>query len=59
MGIKTGATARLIQPEIKGTVLERRITPADDIELLLAWTDADGTEHQRWFADEQLQEVAE
>mgnify|MGYP000747613696 CR=1 FL=1 len=55
--MKAGTTVRLIQPEIRGQVLERRVTPADDIELLVSYTDASGETHTRWFADEQIEEV--
>lgn len=56
--MKTGTQVRLIQPEIRGQVMERRINPdTDDIELLVGWTDQAGEEHRRWFPEAQLQEV--
>lgn len=59
MTIKTGATARLIQPEVRGRIVERRINPdTDEIELQLQWTDAAGETHARWFPESQLEEVA-
>ncbi len=56
--MKAGSTARLIQPEIKGEVKERRINPAtDELELLLEWTDEAGQRVQRWFDADKLEEV--
>lgn len=57
--MKAGTTVRLIQPEIKGQVQERRINPAtDELELLVEWTDADGQCVQRWFEADQLEVAA-
>lgn len=58
MPIKTGATARLKPPpEIRGTVVERRINPAtDELELLLEWSEG-GEPLRRWFDADQLEEV--
>ena len=56
--MKAGTQVRLIQPVIEGQVKERRINPADDeLEVLVAYTDADGQPAERWFRPEQLQEV--
>ena len=56
--MKTGSTVRLIQPEIRGQVRERRINPqTDELELLVAWTDAAGETVQRWFDADRLEEV--
>jgi hypothetical protein len=55
--MKAGTTARLIQPEIKGQIKERRFTPSDELEYLLEWTEADGNTVARWFAAAQLEEV--
>jgi hypothetical protein len=56
--MKTGAQVRVIQPVIEGSVIARRINPAtDDIELLVAYTDAANECHERWFAASQLEEV--
>jgi hypothetical protein len=55
MFMKTGATVRLIQPEIKGEVKERRINAADETELLVEWTDASGEVVTRWFLETQLE----
>lgn len=57
--MKAGDTARLIQPVIEGQVMERRINPdTDDIELRLAWTDAAGERNERWFPEQQLEQVS-
>jgi len=55
--MKAGTTARLIQPEIKGQIKERRVTSADELEYLLEWTETDGNTVARWFAAAQLEEV--
>lgn len=55
MAIKTGDTARLKQPEIKGKVKERFIGDDDRIRLKLEFVDADGTTTERWFDEDQLE----
>ncbi len=57
--MKTGTPVRLIQPVVQGVVKERRITRADDIELLVEWTEAGGQTVERWFAESQLEQVQE
>lgn len=57
--MKAGSTVRLIQPEIRGEIKERRLNPAtDELEALVEWTDASGAKVQRWFDLNQLEEVA-
>lgn len=57
--MKAGTTVRLIQPEIKGQVTQRRINPmTDELELLVEWTDADGQLVQRWFDADKLEVAA-
>lgn len=56
--IKKGATVRLVQPEIAGPVLDRRINAdTDEIELLVQFAGADGATQQRWFAADRLEIV--
>lgn len=57
--MKTGTTVRLIQPEIRGVVKERRINPTtDELELRVEWTEQEGGEPvSRWFDASALQEV--
>lgn len=56
MAIKTGDTARLKQPEIKGTVKQRVIDDdTDRIRLKLEYTEPDGTVTERWFDEDQLE----
>lgn len=56
--MKTGTPVRLIQPVIAGVVKERRINPAtDELELLVEWTESDGQVVQRWFTEDQLEQV--
>ncbi len=58
--IKKGATVRLVQPEIAGPVLDRRINAdTDEIEVLVQFAGADGEQQQRWFAADRLEIVAE
>lgn len=55
--MKTGTTVRVVQPPpIEGVVVERRIV-ADEVEHLVEWAE-DGQRVQRWFAADQLEEVA-
>jgi hypothetical protein len=57
MAIKTGATVRLIQPEIKGTVKQRRINEGtDEVEVLVEWEEG-GQPVQRWLDATQVEEV--
>ncbi len=56
--MKTGTTVRVVQPVIEGVVKNRRINPADELELLVEWAE-DGQPVERWFAADQLQPVAE
>lgn len=55
--LKTGAKARVKPtPPIEGTVVDRRINKErDELELLLAWTEADGDVVQRWFDADELE----
>lgn len=57
--MKTGTTVRLIQPEIRGMVKERRINPTtDELELRIEWVEQEGGEPvSRWFDADALQEV--
>lgn len=55
MPLKTGDPARLIQPEIKGTVKKRAIGDDDQVRLLLEFTDPDGQVTERWFDESQLE----
>lgn len=57
MPIKTGATVRLIQPEIKGAVLKREIGDDDRTRVLVEWTDASGEVTRRWFDESDLEIV--
>lgn len=57
--MKTGTPVRLIQPVIQGVVKERRITPDDQIELLVEWSEPDGQTAERWFLESQLEQVSE
>ena len=55
--MKTGSTVRLIQPEIRGLVKERRINPvSDEIELLVEWSE-DGQPVRRWIDADLIEEV--
>lgn len=59
MTIKTGATVRLIQPELRGQIVERRINAdSDELELLVEWAE-DGQPVRRWVDADQLEEVAQ
>lgn len=58
MSIKTGATVRIVQPEIRGQVVRREIADDDQVRALVRYVDpADGSQHERWFAEAQIEEV--
>lgn len=58
MTLKSGTPVRLIQPEIRGEVIQRRINETTDaLEVLVSYADAGGETHQRWFAADQVEEV--
>ena len=57
MALKTGSTVRLIQPEIRGEVIERRISTDDELELLVEWQE-DGQPVRRWIDADRVEEVA-
>lgn len=57
MPIKTGATVRLIQPVIEGTVKKREIGDDDRVRVLVEWTDPSGETTQRWFDESELEAV--
>lgn len=56
MAISVGDTAKLIQPVVKGQVIDTRYNKdAKQLEHLLEYTGEDGDAHQRWFLDSQLE----
>ena len=55
MAIKKGDTVRLIQPEIKGTVMERTVGDDDRIKVRVEWTEPSGETTSRWFHEEELE----
>ena len=58
MALKTGASVRLIQPEIRGQIVERRINKdTDELELLVEWQE-DGQPVRRWIDADLIEEVA-
>lgn len=57
MTLKTGSAVRLIQPEIRGEVIERRISNDDELELLVEWQE-DGQPVRRWIDADRVEEVA-
>lgn len=57
MSIRAGATVRLIQPELRGVVLERRIHPeTDELEVLVEF-DEGGSPVRRWIDADRVEEV--
>ena len=57
MALKTGAAVRLIQPELRGEIVERRISNDDELELLVEWQE-DGQPVRRWIDADRVEEVA-
>lgn len=55
--MKTGTSVRLVQPEIRGRIVERRINPAtDELEVLVEWTE-DGQPVRRWLDVDRLEQL--
>lgn len=50
---KTGEEVRQIVTPIEGTVVERKVDGDDDL-FLVAWVDADGSEHSRYFREDEI-----
>ena len=57
MAMKTGSAVRLIQPEIRGEIVERRISNDDELELLVEWQEG-GQPVRRWIDADKVEEVA-
>lgn len=58
MAIKIGATVRLVQPEIRGQVVDRRISPEDELEILLEWQE-NSEPVRRWIDLDRVEEIAQ
>ena len=57
--MKNGSKARLVPKIIEGEIAETRWSNERDCkEFLLRWADADGSAHERWFLEAELEEVA-
>lgn len=57
--IPKGTPVRQRVPAIEGVVNDTRFNGEhDELEYLVAWTDAGGEPHERWFLASQLQEIA-
>lgn len=56
MAIPNGATVRQIVPVISGQVVQKRFhDESDQLEYLVAYTDADGQPQSRWFLESQIE----
>ena len=51
---KKGDVVELVVLAPKGPVQSLRMQEDGTVECLVAWVDADGVEHQRWFAEDVL-----
>ncbi len=51
---KKGDVVKLITVVPEGPVQSIRMTEEGVVQYLVAWTDADGITHERWFDEEQL-----
>jgi uncharacterized protein YodC (DUF2158 family) len=51
---KKGDVVELAVCAPKGPVQALRMLEDGTVECLVAWVDADGAEHQRWFAEDSL-----
>ncbi|PPQ42182.1 hypothetical protein [Rhodopseudomonas palustris] len=58
MSLKVGDAARIPHSTFTGTIAEQRFDPKEGTrEVLFVWTDADGVEQHRWFAEDQLEVI--
>lgn len=56
MAIPNGATVRQIVPVISGQVEQKRFhDESDQLEYLVAYTDADGHPQSKWFLESQIE----
>jgi hypothetical protein len=51
---KKGDTVRLSAVLPQGPVVALRMDEDGNVSYLVEWTDADGAQQQRWFAESQL-----
>lgn len=57
--MKTGDKVKVIQPVIEGPITDTQYNKdAQCLEHLIVW-DFEGETHQRWFLENQLQQVAD
>ena len=60
MKMKTGDEARLIQPVIQGSIVETEYDKdKEQLKHLLEYKDVDDEVKQRWFAEDELEQVVE
>lgn len=56
--MEEGQQVRLIQPVIQGQITDTRYNKdAKQLEHLVAYTDAQGETHERWFLESELEAV--
>ena len=56
--MQAGQVARLVIPEIKGTIIDTTYNKETfGLDHLLEWTGADGEINRRWFAEGELEGV--
>lgn len=56
MAIPNGANVRQIVSVISGQVVQKRFhDESDQLEYLVAYTDADGQPQSRWFLESQIE----
>ena len=51
---KKGDVVKLKAVVPTGPILSMRMTEDGDVECLVGWTDVDGVQQERWFAQTQL-----
>lgn len=54
---KKGDVVRLKTVVPQGAIQKMRMDDDGNVEYFIAWTDADGTPQERWFAENSLQLV--
>lgn len=56
---KKKSLVRKVVPDIVGTVIDARLDADLAMEYLVAYVDAEGVEHERWFSEAELVAEAE
>jgi hypothetical protein len=54
--MRIGDAVEVLQPVLRGTIVQRRFNPKDEVELLVRWEEG-GQPVERWLTETQLKLV--